>query len=210
MSPVATQTNLARLQTALQSSPFDVLHVSNVTNCQWLSGFSGSSCSVFVSKSAAVFVTDSRYTIQAEVEVTDMPVRWHQAPKTSEEMWEEVLSSIGARSVGYEDSQTVARLARTKDKLPGYEWVKAADYVKPLRMRKTPQEVVKIQAACALADRCLEHVQRMLQVGVSELDVSLDIEFFFSRHGATCSFAPIVASGPNSARPHAGVSERKL
>lgn len=210
MSNVATQTNLSRLQQSLQSAPFDVLHVSNVTNCQWLSGFSGSSCSVFVAKSASVFVTDSRYTIQAETEVTDMPVRWHQAPKTSEQMWDEVLQGLGARTVGFEDSQSVARLTRTKDQLPGYEWVQAADYLKPLRMRKTPDEIVKIQAACVLADRCLEHVQRMLQPGVSELDVSLDIEFFFRRQGASCSFAPIVASGPNSARPHAGVTERKL
>lgn len=203
-------TNVQRLQASLQDAPFDVLHVTNLVNAQWLSDFTGSSCSVFVSPDRCVFVTDSRYTVQANDEVKAMEVRWHQSPKTSEQMWAEVLADLGAKTVGYEDSQTVARLARTQEKLPEYTWVKAADLIKPLRMRKTPEEIAKIRAACALADKCLEHVQRLLQPGVSEMDISLDIEFFFRRQGAVIAFEPIVASGPNSAKPHGHATERKL
>lgn len=202
--------HVQRLQAAIADAPYDVLHVTNLVNAQWLSGFTGSSCSVFVAKGACVFVTDSRYTVQANTEVSNMDIRWHQAPKTAEQMWDEVLTDLGAHTVGYEDSQTVARLARTQEKLPGYTWVKADDPIRPLRMRKTPEEVAKIRAACALADRCLEHVQRMLQPGVSEMDISLDIEFFFRRQGSVISFEPIVASGPNSAKPHGHATERKL
>jgi Xaa-Pro aminopeptidase len=50
----------------------------------------------------------------------------------------------------------------------------------------------------------------MIQPGVSEYDIGLEIEFFFRRSGAEVGFAPIVASGPNSARPHAHPTERKL
>ena len=210
MNNTILKTNVARLQEALAEAPFDVLHVTNIINCQWLSGFTGSSCSVFVTPTTAVFVTDSRYKVQSELEVEGMEVKWHQSPKSSEQMWDEVLALLGAKKVGFEDSQTVARLARTKELLPSYEWVQASDYIKPLRMRKTPDEVTKIKAACVLADKCYEHVLRMLQVGVTEMDISLDIEFFFRRQGAVISFDPIVASGPNSAKPHARASERKL
>ena len=184
MNSTLVKTNVERLQASLVDAPFDVLHVSNITNCQWLSGFTGSSCSVFITQSQAIFVTDSRYKMQSEAEVSGLEVKWHQSPKTSEQMWDEVLTYLGAKTVGYEDSQTVARLTRTKEMLPGYEWIQAPDLIKPLRMRKTPDEVTKIKAACLLADKCLQHVQRMLQVGVTEMDISLDIEFFFRRQGA--------------------------
>ncbi|MES1227110.1 MAG: Xaa-Pro peptidase family protein [Armatimonadota bacterium] len=210
MNNTLLKTNVERLQASLENAPFDVLHVTNLVNCQWLSGFTGSSCSVFVSPTKAVFVTDSRYKVQSETEVQGLEVVWHQSPKTSEQMWEEVLASLGAKTVGFEDSQTVARLARTKELLPTYQWVQASDLIKPLRMRKTPDEITRIKAACVLADKCLEHVQRMLQPGISEMDISLDIEFFFRRQGAVISFEPIVASGPNSAKPHGHATERKL
>jgi Xaa-Pro aminopeptidase len=88
--------------------------------------------------------------------------------------------------------------------------LKADDFIKPLRMRKTPDEIAKVRDACALADKCLEHVHRLLQPGVSEMDISLVIEFFFRRQGSVISFEPIVASGPNSAKPHGHATERKL
>jgi Xaa-Pro aminopeptidase len=67
-----------------------------------------------------------------------------------------------------------------------------------------------MRAACALADACYTHVLRMIQTGVTEYDVALDIEFYFRRSGAELAFSPIVVSGERSARPHGVPSEKKL
>jgi Xaa-Pro aminopeptidase len=77
-------------------------------------------------------------------------------------------------------------------------------------MVKTSEEITKMRAACALADACYTHVLRMIQVGVTEYDIALDIEFYFRRHGAELAFSPIVVSGERSARPHGIPSEKKL
>jgi Xaa-Pro aminopeptidase len=50
----------------------------------------------------------------------------------------------------------------------------------------------------------------MMQPGVSEYDIQLDLEFFIKRQGAEVAFAPTVVSGPNSAKPHGKAGERKL
>ena len=86
----------------------------------------------------------------------------------------------------------------------------APDIFTDLRLIKTSEEIEKIRMACRLADKCFEHVLRLLQPGVSEWDISLDIEFFFRRNMAEIGFSPIVASGHRSALPHGRASEKKL
>jgi Xaa-Pro aminopeptidase len=50
----------------------------------------------------------------------------------------------------------------------------------------------------------------MIQPGVSEIDICLDLEFFIRRQGADIAFPSIVVSGNRSARPHGKPSEKKL
>jgi len=51
----------------------------------------------------------------------------------------------------------------------------------------------------------------MLEPGVIERDIVLEIEVFMRTNGAEgVAFPPIVASGLNSSRPHAGVTERAI
>src|SRR5204863_8806753 len=90
------------------------------------------------------------------------------------------------------------QLAPVEDIFPELGVVKGAD------------EIEKIRASCKLADACFDHVKRMIQPGVSEYDIGLDIEFFFRRNGAQIAFEPVVVSGERSARPHGRASEKKL
>jgi Xaa-Pro aminopeptidase len=97
-----------------------------------------------------------------------------------------------------------------KEKFNGVDLTPVEEIFPDLRVVKTPDEVEKIREACKLADACFDHVKRMIQVGVSEYDIGLDIEFYFRRNGADIAFDPIVASGERSARPHGRASEKKL
>jgi len=202
--------NVTRLQSALVAANVPALLVSDITNVQWLTGFSGSSGFVVVTPRDGVFITDSRYTIQAGEEVSDLPVASFGSPVRFTDFLGESLKTLGVSQLAFEKSVTYGTWDDWKKQVPGVEWTPAPDVIKPLRMVKTAFEVAKIREACKLADACLGHVQRLLQPGVTEYDISLDIEFFFRRNGAEIGFAPIVASGPNSARPHATPSERKL
>ncbi|MDK3162277.1 Xaa-Pro peptidase family protein [Kamptonema cortianum] len=102
------------------------------------------------------------------------------------------------------------RSKKRKSDIANIEWTPAPELITELRKIKSSDEIKRIQAACQLADACMEHASRMLQPGVKEFDISLDIEFFYRRHGAGIAFAPIVVSGPNSAKPHGVPGERAL
>lgn len=203
--------NLDRLRNSLDQAGLPALLLTNPTNIRWLTGFTGSSAFVIVTPSKSVFITDSRYTIQAHDQVQGFEIVSFASPQTWDGILQEQLAAVGAKEVAFETSVTYATWNDRSKKFDNISWIPAPDtLLADLRMVKTPEEVAKIKAACNLADRCLEHVQRMLQVGVTEYDICLDIEFFYRRNGAEVGFDPIVVSGPNSAKPHGKPGERKL
>ena len=65
---------LTRVREKIDQAGVPALLVTNTENAGWMTGFSGSSANVVVTPNDALFITDSRYTIQAQNEVSDMPV----------------------------------------------------------------------------------------------------------------------------------------
>ncbi len=201
---------LQRLRAKLADSPIDALFVSDITNVQWLTGFSGSTGYAIVTADDAVFLSDSRYTIQAAEEIEEFDVQTLSGPMSYPQFFAHWFDKLGLKSVGFESSTTVATLDAWKKEVTATEWVQAPDLIKPLRMVKTQEEIEKIKRACAITDACLEHLERMIQPGVVEFDIQLDLEFFLRRQGAGIAFHPIVVSGANSARPHGFATDKKL
>ena len=201
---------LDRLRAKMAEEGVDALFVSDILNVHWLTGFTGSSGYALVTAKDAVFITDSRYTIQAAQEVKGLEVAWFQRPYTLEQFLSEQTARIGATKLAFEKSISYATWESWREKVAGVEWVPAPDVLKALRMIKMPEEVEKIKEACKITDACLDHLTRMMQPGVSEYDIQLDLEFFIRRSGAEIAFDPIVVSGPNSARPHGKATEKKL
>src|SRR5262249_17986589 len=74
--------NLARRRTAMAAKNIPALIVSDIANVNWLTGFSGSFGYAIVAPDSALFITDSRYTLQAGEQVKDMPTAWFQSPVT--------------------------------------------------------------------------------------------------------------------------------
>ncbi|MFY9526018.1 MAG: M24 family metallopeptidase, partial [Limnochordia bacterium] len=80
-----------------------------------------------------------------------------------------------------------------------------------LRSIKTEQEIENIRQAAKIGDQAFAELLPKIRSGVSEIEIALELEFLMRRAGASgMSFSPIIASGPQSALPHARPSERIL
>ncbi len=190
---------------------FDALLLSEITNVGWATGFKGSSGWALVLPSGGRFLTDSRYTLAAQEEVKELPSHTYANPVTPTQFLKSQIEALGIQKLGFESQYvTYATYSDWAKAFAPVELVPAPDLVMPLRMVKTPDEVGRIRKACRLTDACLEHVTRMIQVGVTEYDIALEIEFYFRRNGAELAFSPAVVSGERSARPHGKPSERML
>ena len=85
------------------------------------------------------------------------------------------------------------------------EFIPTSGLVEKLRLIKTDSEI-KILKEAQIADAAFEHILSFIRPGVSEIEVSNELEFFMRKQGATSSsFDIIVASGLRSALPRRGI-----
>ena len=207
----AVKSQMQRLRDAMASANVDAVLVSSSTNIFWLTGYTGSFGYVLLTATEARFITDSRYTVQAREQVSGFDLVGFASPKTGMQVLKECMDDMGISKVAFESAYvTVGQLLQFQEKVSGIEFVPVGDLLENLRMLKTPAEVKLIKDACALTDKCFDHIKRLVQIGVTEYEIQLELEFFFRRNGATCAFDPIIVSGANSARPHGKATEKPL
>ena len=204
------ESNLKRFQSELKSRDFPCALVSNAENLRWMLGFNGSFGFAIITPNQAIFVTDSRYKIQALSQVKDAEVISFASGQTLLDVLKGQFSNLNITKLGFESGISFATYEQWKAAFSGIEMVSLGDTLNSLRKIKAPWEITKIKESCKLADACIQHASRMIQVGVSEFDIGLDIEFFFRRNGALIGFDPIVASGANSAKPHGRATEKLI
>lgn len=80
-----------------------------------------------------------------------------------------------------------------------------------VRMVKDAVAIEALEKSAALNDKGFRFLRTLLAPGVSELELTRELEVFWLRHGAErAGFEPIVAFGTNSAGPHHHSSQRRL
>ncbi|WP_432734621.1 M24 family metallopeptidase [Maridesulfovibrio sp. FT414] len=83
--------------------------------------------------------------------------------------------------------------------------------VEDLRLIKDETEIRLMEESCALNHKVYELLEPKLQEGVTEYEISWEVEQLFRNNGASeLSFSTIVGVGPNAALPHAIPGNNKL
>jgi Xaa-Pro dipeptidase len=85
-----------------------------------------------------------------------------------------------------------------------------AEVIVNLRMHKDEEEIACIRRAIAIAEAGLSAALPLIKIGMTEKELSAEIGFQVVKAGSEGPSNPMVESGPNSANPHATVSNRKL
>lgn len=85
-------------------------------------------------------------------------------------------------------------------------------YLTQLRIRKDEAEIEAMQKAVHIAQNALQAALHKIKPGITERELAAEITIQLLRHGSDSQipFSPIVASGPNSANPHAFPGDRRL
>ncbi len=193
----------------------DALLVTRLPNVRYLTGFTGSAALLLVGPDDLVFVTDGRYAEQAAAQLAAAGVDARIEVGLTQAVQREVTTAAAApfARLGLEAHGVTWAQQRSfaTEWFPNAELVPTEDLVEDLRRVKDAGEVARIAAACALGDEALAAVVPTFTDGPTEREVALSLEFEMRRRGATgVSFDPIVASGPNGARPHARPTDRRV
>ena len=207
---------LEKLRQKLPEHGLEAILVSQAENRRYVSGFTGSAALLFISQDDAILATDFRYLEQAEIQAPDFQVV--EIEGEFEDWFLRFASGLKVRRLGFE-SQGLCfagyqELASAIDQMPGDsrpELIPSQGLVESLRAIKDQEELRLLERAAALADAALEQVAATLQPGITEIEVAWKLERFLRENGSgPVPFELIVASGPNSAQPHAQPTERYI
>ena len=212
---------LHRFRHLMSEAAMDTLLILVAENRRYLSGFTGedtqfdeSAGALFITQRHAILATDSRYELQARAEAPLYNIYCYRQGLAK--ALPEILADVNTRRLGFEENRLSVEQHRKFSEQMETEGLSVAltparGLVETLRVQKEASEVEAIRTALHLAEDVFRKAAPAIQPGVTEQDVAWAIEKGMREAGAEAvSFPTIVASGPNSALPHAVPGRRRL
>jgi len=213
MSP-KIKSRIQKLRQALTEEEIDGILISQAENRRYLSGFDGSAGFLLITPKEKILATDFRYTAQAKNQApgyelfsaNDDIANWF--PKLAAELRVKRLG-FEAKDVSFaRHRQLYDILNKGKSQL---KLIPVEGMVESLRAIKEPEEIELITKAAEIADAAMEYIQDKIQAGMTEEEIAWEIEKFMREKGSqTIPFDVIVASGKNTALPHAQPSTKAI
>jgi len=200
-----------KLVALFDESRIDSLLVTHPANWFYLTGFTGESGALVVSRRGTTLVTDGRFLVQAKAETKGVRICLQNG--TLLESAVGVLRNSRARRVGFDAIHMTVSQLQSARKASGsrWQWVAVPGMVERLRMRKDAGELAQMRKAAILAGEIMEFAIGLLKPGVSEREVVAEIEYQMRQRGASGpSFETIVAFGDRAALPHARPTGKRL
>lgn len=198
---------LERIRLKMQEEKLDTFILTSPENRRYLSGFTGTTAILLITLEKAYLLTDFRYIQQATAQAPDFQVVKIANMYSS-------LAELAQKAVrvGFEEEYTTyADYLDLKESLSQAELVPQSKLLSELRSIKDAEELEEIRQAVKLADDAFSHILQFVEVGQTEEEISLELEFAMRRKGASGgSFDFIVASGLRSSMPHGVASSKKV
>ncbi len=138
-------------------------------------------------------------------------VRLWQEDESPFELTARLLSDLGARRVGLEETTPFGFVRSLAAAAPSVEWTDAVPVVSGCRMHKSAAEIEIIRYAMGLTLEVHRQVHRSLRAGVTTTELTHEIDRLHRAAGADDgSTICIVAFGPSTAFPHGPDGEQSL
>lgn len=202
----------------------DALLVTHPPNLRYLAGFDGSLGALVITAGSARLVVDGRYLRAAQAGLAQVPDLRDMGLVLAERSLEEAIASavlagsppellgVEAAALTVSRFDAISRaLGRAAGESPAPALRPTERLVERLRTVKEPAEIATLRDAARRLSQVARLVPGLVRIGRAERDVAGDIDHALRRAGFDRpAFETIVASGPNSALPHARPTGRPL
>ncbi len=201
-----------KLRSLVQAADADALLVTNELNVTYLTGFTGDSSYLLLTRDREWILSDARYEEDLQAECPDVAAEIRRPPTKMGEWVERLVSSVKPRKLAIEaDSLSLTQFDQFVSSLGQVEFVKTSGLVEQLREIKDQDEIAETRHAVRLAERAFEVVRAGLRPDQTEREIAHQLEHQIRLLGGKgCAFPPIVAVGPQAALPHARPGVRRI
>jgi len=185
---------------AFESKGVDGVLISELRNVRYLSGFTGSSACLLITRRERLFFTDFRYQEQAEKETSGFEI--HIEKEERPKLIVKQAKEMGIGILGFETTASYAFYRELLKK--GFRLKGLTNLVEDMRKVKDAAELLLLQRAIERAEQAFLRTKPHIRKGATEIQIAGRLEDNLRKTGcASLPFDIIVASGPNSSMPHA-------
>ena len=198
-----------RLRELMHREDVDAIVFFNPLNLRYFCGFTGTDGVLLVTREQSYFLTDSRYTAQAEAQVS---AGYRRQYSQKVEGVIEALAECAVTRVGFEaDFVTVSFHHKLLKQASEFELIPLDTPLGEFRQVKDDAEIRCLEKAAQLNKQAFDAVLPLIKPGITEQEIALELECFLRRAGGEeKAFDLIVASGDRGALPHGVASDKKI
>jgi len=201
-------TRIEKLNAALEAKHLDAIVVLTDFNRRYLSGFTGTSGALIITKTDNLLITDFRYIEQASEQAPKFKIIKQQGNLI--DYVKQELEKLNVQNVGFEGNlvsyDTYLQLSKSYISL-----ISISGLIEKIREVKDDNEIALIQKAAEIVDEAFEFILTVAKEGMTELQLKAKLESKMLELGAEgTSFDTIVASGTRGALPHGVASDKVI
>lgn len=198
---------LEQLRFFIAQKHLDGVIVLSEYNRRYLSGFTGTSGALLITKEDQYLITDFRYIEQATSEAPAFHIINRQ--NSLIQSLKEQISTLNLQNIGFEGNlvsyDEYLQLSKSYVSL-----ISISGAIEKIREVKNSTEIEIIQSAANIVDQAYEYILTVAKSGMTEQQLKAKLESKLLELGAEgTSFSTIVASGHRGALPH-GVASDKI
>jgi len=200
---------IEKVQKKLSDYSIDALMVTSSFNLRYVANFTGTTGLSVITKDKAYFVTDFRYTEQAQEQAKGFEIIQNKGPIYDEV--QKIIEQDNIERLGFEKNHITFGTYQQINELFTSAIIPIAGLVEGLREIKEDEEVQMVRKAIQITEKAYEHILSYIEPGMSEVQIANELDFYMRKQGAQgVSFDTIVASGVRSAMPHGVASDKKV
>jgi len=192
----------------LNKKRISCLIITKPANVTYTTGFMGDDSWAMITEKQVYFLTDSRYTEQAQKECVGCKIV-ERGDSMAEALAQLIKRLKSIRTITVENSTSLASFEALKKHVKT-RFRTASGVIETVRSVKDSGEIAAIKTAASISAQALKEIRKFMKPGVTEIELAGMLDFQFRKLGATNGFPTIIAFGANASRPHHQPSARKL
>jgi Xaa-Pro aminopeptidase len=205
-----TNNRIKKLLSIINKKNIDIAFITCDENVYYFSGFDGGESTVILTQKEKYLFTDFRYIEQAEKQAVGYTVIEYSKDNKYKRILE-VIKKQKNNNIGIEKGNlTVRRFEKIQTNFDGFAYFDISADIDKIRSIKSDQEIEVIKLAAKINDEAFLQLIKQIKIGISEMDIYTELTYLFNKQKCTHAFKPVIASGENSALPHAPITNRKL
>ena len=201
---------LEKLNDYLNKENIEGFYISRPENVRYISKYTGEDSYLFITNKENYFITDARYTEQAEQECDGFVIlNWKEVGTSLVDAIQYIVDKLKIKNYLFESDFVSFNTYNSLKSKINAEAVPTTGVIEEFRLVKTPEEIKNLRAACEISDRAFNRIIKDVRVGITEKELASNLSHYMVMEGSdTKPYGNILISGKKTSLLH-GIPSNK-